>query len=46
MPRGILHINSLSFRAVSALSFSRIARYAPSLRGQNASEMTALLICI
>ena len=42
----ILHINNLSFRAVLALSLSHIARYAPSLRIQNASKMTALLICI
>ena len=46
MPMDILHINSLSFRAVLALWLSRIARYAPSLRIQNASKMTALLICI
>ena len=46
MSRDILHITSLSFRVVLTLSFSRIARYAPSLRSQNASEMTALLICI
>ena len=46
MRSGVLHINSLSFRVILTLSFSRIARYAPSLRSQNASEMTALLICI
>ena len=46
MLSGILHITGLSFLAVLALSFSRIARYAPSLRSQNASKMTALLICI